>query len=170
MQIIYKNLCLQAAIVSDIDLLNKLHQEATKEFTAVKNYKIPTPMQYLTFGDLPPGGFREDFELFSLYEGSYIIGYLTLYKGFPTIDDIIITDMYISKEYRGKGYGSIIIERLCEYCTKRDYLSIRVYIPYLYEGITKFWIDNKFDKIPKEKEDKYFINENIVREEYIREL
>ena len=170
MQIIYKNLCLQAAIVSDIDLLNKLHQEATKEFISVKNYKIPTPMQYLTSGDLPPGGYREDFELFSLYEGSYIIGYLTLYKGFPTEDDIIITDMYINKEYRGKGYGSIIIERLCEYFEKRDYLTIRAYIPNLYDDITKFWIDNKFNKIPKEEEDKYFTNDDIVREEYIRKL
>ena len=135
MQIIYKNICLQSAIISDIDLLNKIHHDACNEFKDIVNYKIPTPMQYLSLGELPPEGYSENFELFSLYEGTYIIGYLTLYKGFPTEDDIIITDMYITEEYRGKGYGSIIIERLCEYYKKRDYISIRVTIPILYDNI-----------------------------------
>ena len=170
MQLVYKNLCLQPAIISDIDLLNRIYSDAAYEYKNIRNYKLITPMTYLTFGELPPNGDRNYFELFSIIENSFIIGYLTLYIGYPTEDDLVITYMYISEEHRNKGYGSIIIDRLCEYYSKSDYKTIRAIIPMISDKIEDFWISNSFTKVEEEEECGYFNESTVKRVEYIRKI
>ncbi len=140
MNIITKeNIIIKASDISELDDLNNIYSEACEYFRFDKNHKITSPKDCLTIGDLPPNGDRDNFEILSIHDNNKIIGFITLYKGFPTDETLYICFMYIANKNRCNGYGYSIIDNLSSYFKDRNFKSIKISVSLKNWYGIRFW-------------------------------
>ncbi len=109
------SISMRKADESDLEALNALHQEAVQYFAFDPTHLIMPPVVCLSQGDLPPGGKREYFTLNGIYDGDTLVGYTTLYSGYPEADTLYVCFLYIGEKKRGSGYGKQAVELIAGY-------------------------------------------------------
>lgn len=151
---------LKTSSINELNELNIIHNEACEYFSFDENHNITSPSDCLTIGDLPPNGTKDNFYILSVYENNQIIGYTTLYKGFPSKDTLYICFMYISSKKRGNGYGYSIVESISSYFKANNYKNIKISVSLKnWQGI-RFWNKCGFSTITNVDIDGPFGNSN----------
>lgn len=151
---------LKASNINELNELNIIHDEACEYFSFDENHIITSPYDCLTIGDLPPNGIKDNFYILSIYENNQIIGYTTLYKGFPEKDTLYICFMYISNLKRGNGYGYNIVESISSYFRANNCNNIKISVSLRnWQGI-RFWNKCGFSTIANVDIDGPFGNSN----------
>ena len=104
---------------------------------------------YLRDGDLPPGGNKEYFKVQPVFikETSEMIGYITMYHGYPDSDSLWITFFYVNKKKQGQGYGREVINELTIEAEKADFQRILLIVALKNWEAIRFWTKAGFDKI-----------------------
>lgn len=160
MEVVGKSILLQSSNFSELEKLNNIYDEACGYFSFDKNIKITKPIDCLTVGDLPPNGTKDNYEILSIYEGKNLIGFITLYKGFPSKTIMYICFIYISKENRYRGYGKELVDSLSVYFKKKEFKAIRIAVSLKNWNGIKFWYKCGFNKITKVNVEESFSEDN----------
>ncbi len=160
MKIINENLILQSSNYSELEKLNTIHNEACEYFSFDKNQTLTKPIDCLTTGDLPPNGIKENFESISIYDHSNLVGFLTIYKGYPHKKHMYICFLYITNENRYKGLGKKISDMITWYCKDKEFVSIRVAVSLKNWNGIKFWNKCGFNHLTAVSTDGVFSEEN----------
>lgn len=151
---------LKTSKINELNELNIIHKEACEYFSFDESHKITSPKDCLTIGDLPPNGKKENFHVLSIYENNKIIGYTTLYDGFPAKDTLYICFIYISRKNRCNGYGYSIVESISSYFKSNYCNNIKISVSLKnWHGI-KFWNKCGFSTITNVDIDGPFGNSN----------
>ena len=149
MKIINKNLILQSSTFSELEKLNNIYSEACDYFSFDKNHMITKPIDCLTIGDLPPSGTKDNFENLSIYEGDNQIGFMSIYKGYPSKNTAYISFIYISQKGRYKGYGKRIVDIISSYSKENKFVNIRISVSLKNWDGLKFWHKCGFNNLTK---------------------
>lgn len=139
MKIMNCDLCIQSASLEEIKLLNKVYEEACVYFSFDKKQEITKPLDCLTKGDLPPNGKKKQFQCFSVYQEHTLIGFVSIYEGYPNGETMYLSFIYITNANRGKGYGKKIVEMLEQYSKQRGFTRMRVAVSLKNWNGLKFW-------------------------------
>ncbi|MBP2638485.1 MAG: hypothetical protein H6Q72_4392 [Firmicutes bacterium] len=139
MKIVNGNITLKSSIFNELERLNNIHSEACDYFSFDKNHTITKPKDCLTKGDLPPNGTKDNYEILSIYERDNLIGFITMYIGFPFEKEIYICFIYISNKSRYKGHGKKIIDVISAYFKKNKFESIRISVSLKNWNGIRFW-------------------------------
>lgn len=113
-------------------------------------------------GDLPPieNADAADFYMMTIQDiNGQIIGFLSLYHGYPNKDTIWISMFVMHAEFQGHAFGQEVIKSLCLECKKLEWksLGLGVYLKN-WKGL-RFWFNNGFNLITGVYGDKEY-NEN----------
>lgn len=99
------------------DLWFELNYEMTKELEAQPlDRSVATDLRADAFSENPP------FEAILVYQGDILAGYLTLKNDYSTWTAkpvLFLEDLYLKKEFRGKGIGTEIFEYCRELAKER---------------------------------------------------
>jgi ribosomal protein S18 acetylase RimI-like enzyme len=104
---------------------------------------------YLT-GDLPPAGKKEDYKIQTIklnIESRELIGFLSVYHGYPKDEIIYISFMCIGKQHQKQGYGQEIINQSIAELSLLQYKEIRVNVSLKNWPALRFWITLGFNQI-----------------------
>lgn len=160
MKISNKDLTLQSSSFDELENLNNIHNEACDYFSFDKNNSIIIPIDCLTIGDLPPNGIKDNFESLSIYEAGYLIGYMTIYKGYPNTGNMYISFLYITNENRYMGFGKRIVDMIELFCKDNGFISIRIAVSLKNWNGIKFWHRCGFNNLTVVSTDGEFSDEN----------
>lgn len=149
MKITNENLILQSSTFSELEKLNNIYSEACDYFSFDKNHIITKPIDCLTIGDLPPNGTKDNFENLSIYEGDNLIGFMSIYKGYPSKNTTYISFLYISGKERYKGYGKRIVDIISAYSKENKFVNIRIAVLLRNWNGIKFWHKCGFNNLTK---------------------
>lgn len=95
----------------------------------------------------PPNKSKEDFKMLSCYDDNMLIGWVTIFKGYPEDDIYYISHIYLVDTVKHKGYGKIITNMLCDYFRENKMTRSRVFVALKnWDGI-RFWHSCGFDRI-----------------------
>ncbi|WP_042274499.1 GNAT family N-acetyltransferase [[Clostridium] dakarense] len=140
MNIITKdNIVLKTSDISELNDLNNIYGEVCEYFSFDKNHQITSPKDCITKGDLPPNGSKDNFEMLSIYDNNELIGFITLYKGFPSDEILYICFMYIASKNRCNGNGYSIVNSISSYFKDRNFKSIRISVSLKNWYGIRFW-------------------------------
>ncbi|WP_246070705.1 GNAT family N-acetyltransferase [Paenibacillus kobensis] len=100
-------------------------------------------------GDLPPGGNKQNYRLFTVrrMNDNELIGILSVYHGYPKIDSAYLVFLHISKEQQGLGFGQEAQSQLCTELKKQGYTKIRVNVAVKNWPAIRFWTKAGFNGI-----------------------
>ena len=100
-------------------------------------------------GDLPPEGDKEKYRIFTIRpkENKEIIGILSLYHGYPTLDSIYIVFMYIDADLQGKGFGKETEVQMCKEFNNLGFKYIRANVAIKNWKAIRFWTIAGFNGI-----------------------
>lgn len=140
-------LTVRPTVSDDLSQLNRLFEQVKEYFDADPTYIAVSPEKCLEEGDLPPGGIKENYEIYSILENNSIIGYFDCYMGYPDPKVIYISLMYIDKNRRKCGYGKEVLKIVGEYYKSLDFNEIRLAVSLKNLAGLKFWYKCGFDKI-----------------------
>lgn len=100
-------------------------------------------------GDLPPNGKMELFRLqtISRKENSEIIGYLSLYHGYPEPDTLYIASLSIRKDCQGERYGSEVVDHLMYLPGLNKYRTHRLVVTVRNWAAVRFWTRHGFTQV-----------------------
>ena len=100
-------------------------------------------------GDLPPNGIKDQYRLqsISLKEIGTIIGYLSLYHGFPDDGSFYIGSLSIHKTFHNQGFGSEVIRQMGQLEALKAYPTHRVLVSVPNWGAVRFWTRHGFTRI-----------------------
>lgn len=97
-----------AVLDTDLDGLQKLWESTAYigEYDGHPERKEDDMYRDLTEGDLPPGGTKEFLKVqpFVTKEASEIVGFITLYHGYPDDKTIWVTFFYVDSIQQKNGY------------------------------------------------------------------
>lgn len=98
-------------------------------------------------GDIPPEGDKEKYRIFTIRhkENKEIIGILSLYHGYSTIDSTYIVFMYIDTELQGQGFGKEAEAQLCKELIHAGYKYVRANIAIKNWAAIRFWTKAGFN-------------------------
>ena len=111
-------------------------------------------------GDLPPGGVKENFSMYSVYYRDKIIGYFDTYRGFPKEDIAYISIFFLDEDNRKQGFGKEIVEELCKYFKSIGFIKVRLGVSLRNWTGLSFWFKNGFCKITNVRCDGNCTDEN----------
>jgi GNAT superfamily N-acetyltransferase len=80
--------------------------------------------------------------IFVLREGAHIIGMINLLFTISTAEGgfvILLEDVVVHREFRGQGYGSLLLKHAIDYATKKDFLRITLLTDKLNEESQQFF-------------------------------
>jgi diamine N-acetyltransferase len=103
----------------------------------------------LTEGELPPNGSKEFFRLQSirLRDTGQMIGFVSMYHGYPTANIVGITYLFIHPDFQGKGHGQELVCGLCDQLMELEFTAIRLLVDVKNWPALRFWVQAGFDKI-----------------------
>ena len=115
----------------------------------------------LTEGELPPNGSKEFFRLQSLRLSNtgQMIGFLTIYHGYPTANIVWINYLFIHPDFQGKGYGQELVGGLSDKVKSLGFTTMRTLVDVKNWPALRFWVQGGFDKVIQYLGDK-IISEN----------
>ena len=94
-----------------------------------------------------------------------MIGYIEVYLGFPTSDNIYIPFFYITDTYKNKAYGEDVLAYLIEAFGKQNYKTVSVYTALKTWKDLAFWQSCGFDTILSVEIDSITTEHNYVHVE-----
>lgn len=159
MRITVNDIDVRTSVSSDLPELTSFYDEACAFFKKDSRRPLMSPAVCMNEGDLPRGGRRENYELLTIRVGGTIIGYMSIYRDFPSKTIVWIPLIYIGSRVRGSGFGSRIIEGVCRYFYEAGYNSMRVAVSLRNFGAIRFWYSHRFDKIIDVSCDGYNVSE-----------
>ena len=112
------------ATAEDLEELQELHKEACGYFKFDTERPLTTPKECLERGELPENGKPENYELLTIRINDTMIGYIGVYREFPSRNAVHIMSLYIGQSARGFGFGSRVMELVCRYFYETAYRSI----------------------------------------------
>ena len=139
MRIYVDNLLLQSSTLDEIDELNCIYNEACDYFRFDPMHNISSPLMCIQEGDLPPGGIKANFDIISCYMENTMIGYLTIYKGYPTEDTFYIGFIYLLNSDKHQKIGSKIVSFFCFYFKRQGFMKSRVSVSLKNWDALRFW-------------------------------
>lgn len=100
-------------------------------------------------GDLPLEGKKENFCIYTIKstEINELLGFISLYHGYPTYDSAYISFMYIDKNKQGNGYGQEAEAQLSKELFKLGFKYIRANIAIKNWPAIRFWTKAGFTEI-----------------------
>lgn len=103
----------------------------------------------LTEGDLPPGGSERFFKIqpFFSKETSEMLGYITMYHGYPNDGTVWITFFYVNKNQQGQGYGHEVMRKFAEEAEKAGYQRLSLTVALKNWEAIRFWTKAGFNKV-----------------------
>lgn len=140
-------LLLKPATFEDLTALNEIHEQVKDYFSFDPSHTFVTPVKCLEEGDLPPGGVKENYEIYTINENGKVIGYFDCYKGFPQTGIAFISLIFISTNKRKCGYGKEVVDAVCKYFRKSGINEVRLVVSLKNWSGLKFWYKCGFDKI-----------------------
>ena len=142
-----ERLLIKPAVFEDLAALNEIYEQTKEYFSFDPSHTFVTPENCLTEGDLPPGGIKENYEIYTINENGKVIGYFDFYKGFPQKGIAFISLMFISANKRKCGYGKEVADAVCKYFKKIGINEVRLAVSLKNWSGLKFWYKCGFDKI-----------------------
>ncbi len=134
---------------SELPELNMIYSEVLEYFSFEQIQDSIEPKICLTHGDLPPGGVKENFSIYSIYENEKLIGYFDFYKGYPQSDIVYICLFFIKKNRRNCGFGHEIVNTLFSFFKNASFSRIRISVSLKNWPALLFWHKCGFNKITK---------------------
>ncbi|CAH1207777.1 hypothetical protein PAECIP111893_02778 [Paenibacillus plantiphilus] len=106
-------------------------------------------MKCLAEGELPPNGKKENYRMQTIkrLEDGRIVGYFTIYHGFPNDDITYIAFMYIDRSCQRQGYAAEVIKGLTSELTRLNYRAIRLNVALKNWPGIRFWLHSGFTTI-----------------------
>ena len=103
----------------------------------------------LTEGDLPPGGTKEFFRVQPIFvkETSKMVGFITLYHGYPDGYTIWVTFLYVNSSKQKIGFGQEVIKQFAAEATKSGFHRLMLTVALKNWGAIRFWSKAGFDRI-----------------------
>lgn len=152
-----------AVLDTDLDGLQKLWESTAYigEYDGQPERKEDDMHKDLTEGDLPPGGTKEFFRLqpFFTKETSEMVGFITLYHGYPDEKTIWVTFFYVNSSQQKNGFGQEVIQQFATEVAKSGFQKLMLTVALKNWGAIRFWSKAGFDKITGVYGDKtYAIN------------
>ena len=113
---------------------------------------------YLRDGDLPQGGNKEYFKIQPVFikDISEMIGYITMYCGYPDNMSLWVTFFYVNKKMQGQGFGHEVISGLTVEAEKVGFQRILLSVALKNWEAIRFWTKAGFDKIIGVYGDKFY--------------
>ena len=140
-----------ALLEKDLDNLQTLWESTAYigEYDGYPQRNKDDMYHYLRDGDLPPGGKKEYFKIKPVFikETSEMIGYITMYHGYPDNKSLWVTFFYVNKKKQGQGYGHEVINRLTVEAEKVGFQSVLLTVALKNWEAIRFWTKAGFDKI-----------------------
>lgn len=103
----------------------------------------------LTEGDLPPGGTKERFRVQPFFSKatSEMVGYISLYHGYPDDETIWVTFFCLHASQQKKGFGHEVIQQFAAEATKAGFQRLMLPIALKNWRAIRFWSKAGFNKI-----------------------
>ncbi|WP_246096550.1 GNAT family N-acetyltransferase [Paenibacillus sinopodophylli] len=100
-------------------------------------------------GDLPPGGDKENYCIFTIKDREHkrLIGIISVYHGYPTLDSAYIVFLYIHTDSQGQGFGMETEAQLGVELSRLGYKDIRANIAVKNWSAIRFWTKAGFNGI-----------------------
>ena len=156
---------LQLATIDDITILNKIYDEAMARYAFDPGYEITSPEVILRKGALPLDSTITDSLIYCICEDKRIIGYIELYPGFPTKDNVYISLFYITEANKNKTVSEDILLHLLAEFTNQSFKTISVSTSLKTWHDLAFWQGCGFDTILSVEADPSHINSSYGRVE-----
>ncbi|MDK8182361.1 GNAT family N-acetyltransferase [Paenibacillus sp. UMB4589-SE434] len=123
-------------------------------------------------GDLPPDGKKENYRIFTIKskESKELIGMISLYHGYPTIESVYIVFIYIDQKLQSRGYGGETEAQLCKELIKLGYKYVRANIAIKNWPAVRFWTKAGFNGISGIFGDKIHSDNTFANIELIKTL
>lgn len=149
-QIKTKRLIMALADMNDLPELEKIEKECDKYFSfdpKCENNHSCSIKECLTVGDIPPGGKKENYYFYCIWQNGILIGFLDYYLEYQQKDTVYLTSVYIKEAYRKNGIGSEILEALIQKFCTAHIKKIRLHVSLRNATAIRFWVKNGFDHI-----------------------
>lgn len=140
-----EHLQLILATSKDLMVLQKIYTEAMESYCF--DYEITSPEVILLKGALPISGKINGSYIYCIYLNGHMIGYIEIYLGFPTSDNIYIPFFYITEAYKNKAYAEDVLTHLIESFSDQNYKTVSVYTCLKTWQDLAFWQNYGFDTI-----------------------
>jgi ribosomal protein S18 acetylase RimI-like enzyme len=98
-------------------------------------------------GDLPPNGIKDKFKIQTIKRFESIIGYITIYHGFPHNDTVYVAFMYLEKSFQKQGNATEVIKGLINELKHLNYRAIRLSVALKNWSAIRFWFKSGFTSI-----------------------
>lgn len=123
-------------------------------------------------GDLPPEGDKEKYRIFTIKHREYkgLIGILSLYHGYPTLDSTYIVFLYINADLQGHGIGIETEAQLCIELNRLGYKHIRANIAVKNWPAIRFWTKAGFNGISGIYGDKLYSETTFANIELLKTI
>lgn len=107
--------------------------------------------RWLFEGNLPPDGQKERHRLqtVSRKDNDEIIGYLSVYHGYPDPDNVYIASLSIRHDCQKIGFGGEVIDQMPFLKGLKDFPTHRLVVTVRNWGALQFWTRHGFTKIVK---------------------
>lgn len=123
-------------------------------------------LKCLTEGDLPPlkNASIENYSLKSIYKtgSTNPIGFLDLYYGYPSTDNVWISIFVVSSKLKGQGIGKGAVELVSQEIKKCGYPKIALGVQLKNWPALRFWAKSGFSRILGVFGDKSYAPENFA--------
>lgn len=140
-----------AVLDTDLDGLQKLWESTAYigEYDGHPERKEDDIYRDLTEGDLPQRGTKEFFKLqpFVTKETSEMIGFVTMYHGYPDDKTIWVTFFYVNSNQQRYGFGQEVIQQFATEAAKAGFGRLMLTVALRNWGAIHFWSKVGFDKI-----------------------
>ncbi|GGG76845.1 GNAT family N-acetyltransferase [Paenibacillus radicis (ex Gao et al. 2016)] len=123
-------------------------------------------------GILPEGGVKEQFKIQTIRNESMneIIGFLSLYHGYPRDSSIYLAFMGIAGDHQKQGYGKQVVKQLLIEARRLGYSEVRVNVSLKNWPALRFWTHSGFNHISGIFGDKKISDEHFADVELVNEL
>ncbi len=127
---------------------------STSDTMLLEGIRTPDPNElrrWLFEGDLPPNGRKERHRLqtISLKDNDDVIGYLSLYHGYPDAETLYIASLSIRQDCRNNGFGGEVVDRMPYLIGLNEYPEHRLVVTVRNWGAVRFWARHGFTKVTK---------------------
>jgi ribosomal protein S18 acetylase RimI-like enzyme len=155
-----------AVLDTDLDGLQKLWESTAYigEYDGHPERKEDDMYRDLTEGDLPPNGSKDRFKVQSIFSKvtSEMVGYMTLYQGYPDNKTVWLTFFYIGVVNQARGFGQEIISQFALEAKTAGFRRLMLQVALKNWGAIRFWTKAGFNKITGFYGDKTYGNNTFA--------
>lgn len=138
------------AELNDLPGLEIIEKECTEYFSFDPKCELNhscTIRECLTAGDIPPGGKKENYYFYCIWQNNELIGFIDFYLEYQQKDMAYLTSLYIKEAYQNKGLGHEIIDAIMDYFIGIGINEIRLHCSLRNAKALKFWVKQGFNNI-----------------------